>query len=406
VALILPTVEVYFDGVSPTDISEYVYSVDITRGRSRELDDVSAAICTVGLRNHTGRFVPYDVAVEGTEILDQLGDPILDQLGNAILDQTASAFATNILPGKRVRVTTGSVVVFDGTIDDWNYNYQPGGGATASFEAVDAFGDLARQTFDEWTTTGSQRAGARITAILARPEVAYAGSTSLATGSESLQGNTIAAGSNVLDQLKLVARTDTGTLFASRTNVLTYLDRGSLANPTPTFVFTDDKMSAIQPGFGRELLFNLVRVSRANGNTATADDSASQTSYGIRTLDRSGMLFEFDFQAANMAGYLVALYAQPKTRIESLTTIINTLSGADQTDVLELDLGSCVEVSWTPEGLSSAVDQDLVVEGITHSVSQDSAYVVRLQLSQPAQTEAFILDSADFGVLDVNRLSF
>jgi hypothetical protein len=406
VALTLPTVEVYFDGVNPTDISEFVYSVDFTRGRSRELDDVAAGVCTVGLRNHTGRFVPYDVAIEGSEILDQLGDPILDQLGNAILDQTASAFATNIVPGKRARVTTEGVVVFDGKIDDWNYVYQPAGGATASFEAVDAFGDLARRTFNEWTATGSQRAGARITDILARPEVAYAGTTSLAKGKVTLQGNLITAGRNVLDELKLIARTDTGILFASRTNVLTYLDRGSLANPSPVFTFTDDKMHGIEPGFGRELLFNLVRVSRAGGATVTADNAASQASYDIRTLDRTGMLFEYDHQATNMARYLVALYAQPKTRIEAMTVVLNELSSGDQEDVLELDIGSCVEVSWTPEALTSPVDQTLVVEGISHSVSANSTYSIQFRMSQPAQTDAFILDSADFGVLDVNRLSF
>jgi hypothetical protein len=35
VSLVNPTVEVYFDDVTATDISEYAHSVSITRGRTR-----------------------------------------------------------------------------------------------------------------------------------------------------------------------------------------------------------------------------------------------------------------------------------------------------------------------------------------------------------------------------------
>jgi hypothetical protein len=389
VAIIAPTIEVYFDGVNPTDITEYGYAVSFTRGRTRELDDVAAGVCTVNLRNHTGRFVPYDVAVEGTELLEEDGDTLLEESGSQLLEESSSAFAANIAPGKRVRIKVGAVVVFDGILDDWNYKYSPAGEAEADFEAVDAFGDIARKTFDEWTASASQRAGARITAALARSEVAYAGSTSLASGVETLQADTIAAGTNALDYIKTVARTDSGVLFTSRTGVLTFLDRGSLANPTPAVEFIDNgssvKFSGIAPGFGRELLYNRVRVTIQGGDPVTA---------------------EYDWQSTNMASYLVALYANPKTRVETLTVILDRLPTADRTGVLELDIGDCISVEWTPLGLTSSVEQDLIIEGIAHSVSHESPYVIEFQLSQPIQTDAFILDSADFGVLDVNRLSF
>jgi hypothetical protein len=410
VALVEPTIEVFFDGVNATDISQYGYSVSIRRGRTRELDDVATGVATVGLRNHTGRFVPYDVAVEGTEILDQEDDPILDQLGNAILDQTASAFAANIAPGKRVRIKVGAVVVFDGKLDDWNYTYAPDGLADAQFEAVDAFGDIARKTLDEHTAASSQRAGARLTSILARAEVNYTGTTSFDTGVESLQGNTVSDGTNALDALKLVARTDSGVLYVSRTGVLTFKDRDSLAVPVAAESFADDgsqiRFHAIAPGFGRELLFNYIRVSRAGGETVTAEDTTSSGEYGIRSLDRLGMLFEYEWQSSNMAAYLLASYAQPRTRIESLTVVLNRLESAEQAAVLALDLTDAIDVTWTPEGLTSSVEQTLVIEGVDHQVMFGGAYVVTFQLSQPLQTTAFILDDASFGVLDSSRLSF
>jgi hypothetical protein len=410
VTLIAPTIEIYFDGVNPTDITEFAYSMSFRRGRNRELDDVGAGVCSVALRNHTGRFVPYDVAVEGTEILEEDGEALLEESGSALLEEQASAFAANIAPGKRVRVKVGAIVVFDGSLDDWNYRYAPDGLADADFEAVDAFGDIARKSFDAWTASASQRAGARIAAALARSEVAFAGTTALDSGVETLQADAIADGANVLDYIKTVARTDSGVLFASRNNVLTYLDRGSLANPTPSVAFIDDgtdvKFSGIGPGFGRELLFNRIRVTRVGGEAVTADDAVSQSVYGVRTLDRSGMLFEYEWQSSNMAEYLLYLYEEPKTRVETLTIIVDSLAAPDRADVLGLEIGDCVSVEWTPLGLTASVEQELVVEGIAHSVSHESAYVVELQLSQPAQISAFILDDVSFGVLDVNRLSF
>jgi hypothetical protein len=410
VALVEPTIEVFFDGVNATDISQYGYSVSIRRGRTRELDDVATGVATVGLRNHTGRFVPYDVAVEGTEILEEDGDTLLDELGNSLLEESGSAFAANIAPGKRVRITVGAVVVFDGKLDDWNYNYQPNGLADASFEAVDAFGDIARKTLDEHTSTSSQRAGARLTTILARSEVNYAGTTSFDTGVESLQGNTVTDGTNALDAMKLVARTDSGVLYVSRTGVLTFKDRDSLAVPVAAESFADDgsaiRFHAIAPGFGRELLFNYIRVSRAGGETVTATDSTSTGEYGIRSLDRLGMLFEYEWQSSNMAEYLLASYKQPRTRIESLTVVLNRLSAPDQAAVLALDLTDAIDVSWIPEGLSSTVEQTLVIEGVDHQVTFGGAYVVTFQLSQPLQTTAFILDDATYGVLDQSLLSF
>jgi hypothetical protein len=409
-ALITPTIEVFFDGVSATDITEYGYTVSIRRGRTRELDDVGTGVCQVGLRNHTGRFVPYDVAVEGTEILEEDGSTLLDEFDVPLLEESGSAFAANIAPGKRVRISVGAVVVFDGKLDDWNYAYAPGGMADASFEAVDAFGEIARKTVDEFTADSSQRAGARITSTLARAEVDYAGSASFDTGVESLQGDTVSAGTNALDYCKLVARTDSGVLYVSRTGVLTFKDRRSLAAPTASEDFADDgsaiRFHEISPGFGRELLYNYIRVSRAGGSTVTAEDSTSTAIYGIRTLDRLGMLFEYDWQSSNMAEYLRAAYSQPRTRVESLSIVLNRLAPADQAAVAALDLTDAINVSWTPEGLTSTVDQLVVIEGVEHSVTFNGAYVVRFQLSEPIQTSAFILDSATDGVLDQSRLSF
>jgi len=112
-----------------TDITSACYDISIRRGRSRELDEIQAGTCAVRLRNYDGRFLP--------ELLS-----ITDPFG-----------AGNITPGKRVRVSVFDIALFDGIIDDWEYEFGADLEVDAGFVAADALASLARKSFDAWTTT-------------------------------------------------------------------------------------------------------------------------------------------------------------------------------------------------------------------------------------------------------------
>lgn len=407
--MIEPTVEVFFDDVNATDITAYTHSVSFRRGRAQELDEITAGVCTIGLRNHTGTFTPYDVVSEGTAIQDETGDPLLTEDGEFILDESSSVFATNIRPGKRVRVKVGATVVFDGVIDDWNYAYTPEGRADAWIEAVDALAELAAANFSAFTATGEQRAGERLDEILARNEAGYFGVTTFDRGVDRLQANAVAEGRNVLTEVQLISRSDRGVFFATRTGGLRYVDRRSAAIATSSIDFADDgtgtPFHGITPDFGREFLYTRVAVTRLGGTVQIVDES-SGSDYGVRTLTLDGLLLISDSHAEDLAQFMVDTYSEPRTRIRGLLVNMDDLSSGQRTAVAELELADMVTVTWTPEGTSAETTQELVVEGIRHSKSVESAYMVELQLSQRVQSGVFTLDSATLGVLDEDVLAY
>jgi hypothetical protein len=406
VSLVNPTVEIYFDDVSATDITEYAHSVSITRGRTRELDEISTGTCTIGLRNHTGRFVPYDVVVEGSEILEEDGNVLTDEAGVSLFDETSTAFASGILPGKRVVISVEGVSIFDGFIDDWNYNYTSNREAGASISAVDALSILAGARLSEWETTEGEQAGYRIVATINHPDVAYDGSVVIDTGLARLQGDTVAAGTSALTYLQLIARTDFGTVFVDRSGVLQFRDRRRAASAAVSAAFADDgteiPFSGISPQFGSELFYGRVTVQRLGGAVMSAVSASSN----IRTLPLTGLLFDTDLKSQNLADFLLNLYETPQTRVDGLTVILEALSEAERETVLELDLGDAITILWTPQGTMSSTTQTVVIEGIDHATSVDGVHAVMLRLSQRAQADVFTLDSATLGVLDVNRLAY
>jgi hypothetical protein len=409
VTLVVPTVEVYFDGVTPTNITGYAHSFDSNRGRAQEFDEIPAGTCRLGLRNHSGTFVPYDVIAAGSAIQDETEDALLTENDVELLDESSSVFASNILPGKRVKITVASSVVFDGVIDDWNYAYTPDGRADAQIEAVDALAELAAKRFAAFTATPEQRPGERFEEFLARAEVNYAGTTAFDRGVDRLQGNAIANGRNVLTEIQLICRTDRGAFFASRDGVLTYVDRHTAAVATSSVDFADDgsgtPFHGISPDFGREFLDTRVTVENEGGTVQVADNS-SGSEYGVRTLSLEGLLLLTDGYAANLAEFLADTYKDPRTRVRGLIINLDDLSSGQRTAVAALELADMVTVTWTPEGTSSETTQELVVEGIRHSKTVDSAYIVELQLSQRVQAGVFTLDSATLGVLDQSALAY
>lgn len=367
-----------------TVVDDYGYDININRGRNRELDEIPAGTCRINFRNQDRTFDPAHVA---------------------------SAFYPNITPGKRVQVSIYGVTIFDGTAEDWENEYDRSKETDASVFCVDALGSLARKDFDEWTTTDLQTAGQRIGSSLDRNEVLYIGGRDLDTGVEPLQDDLVTWGSNVLNYLQLVAKSDLGRLFASRSGVLTYRDRLSNAGLTSLVTFADDGT-----GFGfqtakkrsaAELLYTRVGVDREGGTLQTSTDSAAVESFGVRTLSLGGLLLNTDAQSDALADFLLGIYKQPDDRVASLSVFVSGYpSEGDRSVVSALEIGDLVDLVWTPAEVGAPIVATLVVEGVSHQIVFDAGHWMTLDLSNAVQQSAFILDDPVFGVLDTSRLGF
>ena len=366
-----------------TDISDDVTRINIRRGRDSQLfADMPAGRWTVQLDNQ-----------------DRTYDPLY----------SSSPYVGNIVPGKRVQITANGVSIADGSVEDWNFEFGPTELSTAFMECADALAQLAAAEFDEWTTTAGETAGPRITAVLNRPEVNYTLNRDIGTGISTLQADTVSWGSNVLNYCNLVAASDLGWFYASRTGSVTFEDRHTNLNATAAVAFSDNGTSlpftAISVAYGSEKLFNRIGIDRVGGTKQTANDTASQATYRVRSLTQSGLLLDSDTQAADMATYLLGIYDQPELRISSLTCELAILSEAEQNSVLSLDITSLVQVTFTPNSVGSAIVRTCIVEGIAHDITP-TQHVVTLSLGDTDRRSFVRLDDTIFGRLDSNVLAF
>jgi hypothetical protein len=369
------------------DVTNDVRAVSVRRGRSRELERYQAGAATVDLDN-SGR--KYDPAA-----------------GTAI-----TPYGASMRPRKAITVSTAGVPVFAGVVDDWDLDYRLNGDHVASVKASDGFVFLAQQEIQPHTATAGTT-GERITDILDRSEIAWpAGKRSIDTGVATLQADDIGGTANpqavnALQYLQKVEEAEQGALFIAADGVLTFRSRSALQILTTT-KFADDgtgiPFSNIEGSYGSEELRNRVSVSRLNGGTATAEDSASIDAYGAIDYEIRDSLLADDTQAQALADLILTRYAEPLLRIDSVEVVCNQLSDAQLAEVLALDLGDLVQVVYTPSGIGDAIDQFVRLDAIEHNVDPGQ-HRITFSFSQ-GEPPALVLDSATFGLLDVNTLGF
>jgi hypothetical protein len=366
-----------------TEITDYVTSVSVDRGRDSQLfADMPAGRWRVVLRNVDRRF-----------------DPVY----------ALSPYAGNIVPGKRVQIVCQDVVVADGNIQDWDYDYDVGGYSVAYLACADALSHLAGAQFSEWTATLGETAGTRINAALDRTEVSYTLNRDIDVGVSTLTNDTVAWSTNVLAYVNNVSNSDLGWLYASRNGALTFRDRHSNLNATAALAFADtgDEIpyNGITVSYGTEKLYNRVGIQREGGVAQTVENAASQATYRVRSLSQTGLLLEDDTQAAEMATYLLGIYSSPELRVSSMTIQLAGLTEFQQRQVLSLDITSLVSVTFTPNKIGSAIQRTCIVEGVAHDITPVS-HVVTLSLGDTDRRSTMRLDDDVFGKLDTNVLTF
>lgn len=154
--------------------------------------------------------------------------------------------------------------------------------------------------------------------------------------------------------------------------------------------------------YGSEMLYNQAVVSSAAG-TAIADNSSSQTSYGISNIQLDTLLSTSN-AVTSLAGFYVNKYGEPDYRFETVEVILEGLETTQAQQLLELDLGDVVEIQFTPNGIGSAIFKYGQISKISHSVSADTHRIVYGFNSM--QRSYLVLDDSGFGQLDVNMMAF
>jgi hypothetical protein len=376
-------------GLAYADLTSLVESVNITRGRSRQLDQFNAGTATVSFNN-------------SSRILDPLN--------------TSSIYYPYVLPRCPIQILANGIPIYTGLITDWNLDYDIASNGDRMYAACsDAFTVLANTTLVAHTVT-QQLSSARINTVLDYTEVAYQGARNIGTGSSTLgasassSGFNIADGTNLLTYLQLVNTSEQGYLFVAADGTLTFKGRSSVLNPVSgaTFSYTGSiPYQTILSQYGDELLYNYIVTQSPAGVQQIASSSTSIAQYQSQSLNLTNLLNSTVAEVAGLGNYLLGKYKNPVLRFTNVSTQMAALSTANQNICFNLDLTSIATVvkNFTT-GTPATESQTLIVSGVSHNITPGS-HIISYTFESTDGNQYLTLNDAIFGTLSTtNLLSF
>lgn len=319
---------------------------------------------------------------------------------------TGSPYFPSVKPRKAVQVTVDGFPAFYGVIEDWDFNYTPGGDATATVKGADGFPVLARTRIAPLTVP-EEDTGARVTRILNLGEVGWdAGRRAIETGQATLAAATTTDYINTLDYLQRVEQAEPGLLFIDAAGDVVFRNR-TASQLQPQIVFADDgtgvPFADIAIEYGTEVIRNRAVLKRDGGATITVTATDSITEYGNMEFAINNLLLSNDDQVVELGSWIVQRYAEPVLRIDSVALDLVKLTSEQVQEALLVELGTVARVVFTPGGVGTPIERYVVVDSIVHDIT---AATHRITFDLSEAVPAFTLDSTEFGVLGTNRLGF
>jgi hypothetical protein len=369
-------------GVTMVDLTYLVESVNITRGRSRQLDQFNAGTATIAFDN-------------ASQILNP--------------SNTSSPYYPFVLPRCPVQILANGIPIYTGLVTDWNLDYDISNQDVMYASCSDQFTVLANQALNA-VTPSAELSGARINAVLSLPEINYQGARAIDTGSSTLGAYAIAQDTNVLNYLQLVNTSEQGYLFMSANGTLTFKGRSSVLNPVAGATFNTDgtglPYQTLVNQYGDELLYNYIVTQSPAGAKQTASNANSIALYQAQQYSLLDLLNSTTSEVAGLGNYLLGKYQNPVLRFTGLSTQMAALSATNQNIILGLDLTSiCSVVKNFVTGTPATETQTLIVSGVSHNITPGS-HIVSYTFESTDGNQYLTLNDAIFGTLNNNLLSF
>jgi hypothetical protein len=348
--------------------------------------------------------VDAGIATITVDNFDRLFDPLYED----------GLYYGQLIPRREVVISSKGYPVFNGFIDDFDIQYEPGKKSVVSIAVSDAFSVLANSSLDE-VVPPSELSGARIERVLDLPEVSWPlERREIDTGNTLMLDSVVNEGTGTLSYLQLVETSEFGTIFISREGNVVFRERNSVpnvidvvfANTTVDPLLTAIPFIDVNIVYGSENLYNRIFLENdeAIPEEGFAEDLDSQALYGVRAYDKSGLLVQNATDLQFLSDYLLERFKQPQYRFETVTVSLDNISAEQQNLVLDLEIGDIVQVKFLPSEVPPAIEQYCRVIGINNSWDNSSKNITfsleRLDFA------IFILDDAVLGVLDDDRLAY
>jgi hypothetical protein len=369
-------------GLAYADLTSLVLSVNIKRGRNRQLDQFNAGTAQVVFNNNS-------------RILDPLN--------------TSSIYYPFVLPRSPIIIYANGTPIYTGFVEDWDLDYQNANQGRMFARCVDTFGTLANQQLNAFTPS-AQTSGLRVDAVLDRPEVAYQGARSIGTGSSTLGAYAVSQDTNVLNYLQQVNTSEQGYLYTSADGTLTFKGRSSVLNPVSGASFTTNGtgipyMSLVNQ-YGSELLYNYIVTQSPAGAAQTNSDSTSISLYQAQNYNLLNLLNSTTSEVNGLGAYLLGKYRNPVVRFTGVSCELAALTAAQWATIFAIDLTSIVTVQKDYNtGTPLTESQTLITSGIEHRIVPGS-HIVSYTFESTDGNQYLTLNDAIFGTLDNNLLSF
>ena len=260
------------------------------------------------------------------------------------------------------------------------------------------------------TFGAGDRTDTRISSVLAMARWMSDGAD-LATGSATVQA-IATEGKTPLSLAQECETAEQGRLFIDRDGKVDFISRDALATTstynTSQYTFGDSTgelgYTDLRFEFDDRLIFNRSVIGRRDGVTTTVDDTTSQGQFFIRTTGVSDLIVNTDQRTVDIANARIAAYAQPKLRIEQLAFTPRQAATSLYPVAIGVEIGTRITVNRRPQSVGSVISQQVIVEGISHTITADT-WQTTFQLS-PVFASTFILNSATLGVLNTNQLGY
>tara|TARA_Y100001960_G_scaffold216734_1_gene226580 strand:- start:2635 stop:3861 length:1227 start_codon:yes stop_codon:yes gene_type:complete len=362
------------------DVTSYVRSISIDRGKSRELQRTAIGRVSIVLDNTTRLFDPLNAS--GT-------------------------YYGKLLPSRRVRIklthpTTGTQYeVFEGIVTDWGMGYEQMKDATTTVRVSDRMVDLRRADISLTTTAG-------VSSVAVNDILDEAGivARDVATGLSTLQATAL-TGSTLSALEKVEDSEGIGQVYASKSNAVVYKNRNSFFSDTAsntsqaTLGTVALPLTDVSLDYDADLIRNDISLTRAGGSAQTTSNADSINDYGKRSYTKTDLMNSTDAELSTIAGTLLSIYKEPRVRVRTVT-MAPQVNANLMTQALTRNLRDRVTVNFSPPGGGSAISQDGYIVGIHHRITPDGQMETAFDLeSTEGFDTAFVLGSAKLGTAEL-----
>ena len=370
-------------GVTFTDLTSLVLSINIKRGRNRQLDQFNAGTAQVVFNN-------------STRILDPLN--------------TSSVYYPYVLPRSPIIIYANGTPIYTGFVEDWNLDYSIPNQDRMHARCVDAFGTLANQQLNAFTP-GTETSSARVVTVLGRPEINYQGARSIGAGTSTLGAYAVTQDTSCLGYLQQVNTSEQGYFYTAADGTLTFKGRSSVLNPVAGASYTSNGtgipyMSLVNQ-YGSELLYNYIVTQSPAGAAQTSSDATSIALYQAQNYNLLNLLNSTTSEVAGLGAYLLGKYRNPVLRFTGISCELAALTSAQWATIFAIDLTSVVTVQKNyATGTPLTESQTVIISGIEHRIVPGS-HNINFTMESTDGNQYFTLDDTIFGTLStVNLLSF